>query len=417
MVGTGRVELTTTSEASAPRRLAVVTVDQAVSGASNILAAVLAARILEPQDFGAFSLAFIVYGLVLAGSRSVLSSPVLMTPQESGRRLCEVAGAAWLFSIVPTVILLVIAAGLRPSSPDLAVALAILGLCTPLLIIQDLGRFIAIGLRAPMRALWLDLLWLGLLIASVLTVVLLDISSLATLMLAWAGSGAAAGVVALTMWGLVRARWGLPWLREHWRLSWRFAVSTVTGQLAVTVIAVIVLWRFGSELLGALVGAQLLLRVSTMAEASAINSGIAEVAHTRDEPVLMHAHVRRTTQVALLFAGVNAVAALALPDVIGRQVLGETWVGAQMFILPVAFQAVARSLAVGCRAGLVGTGWVDLTMWVGIATLVVMMCAVGVAAVTFGALAAAWAVAATSSVQSVVWWVLFRRKVAAASTE
>ncbi len=72
-----------TAGGSAGRRLSVITVDQVVSGASNLLIAVLAARFLGVESFGLFGIIFMVYVTAQGLARGVVCEPVLVHPDEA----------------------------------------------------------------------------------------------------------------------------------------------------------------------------------------------------------------------------------------------------------------------------------------------------------------------------------------------
>ena len=84
----------TTSQESAGRRLGVATIDQAISGASNILISILAARILGIESFGLFGLVFLVYVLALGSARALGGEPLLLHPVEAEARPGDASGTA-----------------------------------------------------------------------------------------------------------------------------------------------------------------------------------------------------------------------------------------------------------------------------------------------------------------------------------
>ena len=60
----------------AGRRLSTITVDQAISGGSNVLIAVLAARILGVESFGLFGIVFLVTITAQGAIRSLVCEPL-----------------------------------------------------------------------------------------------------------------------------------------------------------------------------------------------------------------------------------------------------------------------------------------------------------------------------------------------------
>ena len=79
--------------ASAGRRLRTITVDQAISSASNVLVSILAARVLGVSDFGWFGLVLITYVATQGAARALVGEPLLVRPVEAESRPGE-AGPA-----------------------------------------------------------------------------------------------------------------------------------------------------------------------------------------------------------------------------------------------------------------------------------------------------------------------------------
>ena len=79
---------------AAGRRLTTITVDQVVSGASNLGVSVLAAHALGLRAFGLWEITFLVFVLVQSVSRALVCEPVLVHPQEAEERPGDVIGTA-----------------------------------------------------------------------------------------------------------------------------------------------------------------------------------------------------------------------------------------------------------------------------------------------------------------------------------
>src|SRR4051794_37141904 len=114
-------------EQSAGRRLSVITIDQAIAGASNVLIAVLAARLLGVASFGLFGIVFIAYVMAQGVSRALVCDPLLVHPEEAEARTGEVIGTSCLLALGLAVV--VVAAGLavRVLDARLGDALIVLG--------------------------------------------------------------------------------------------------------------------------------------------------------------------------------------------------------------------------------------------------------------------------------------------------
>ncbi|GAB4012749.1 MATE family efflux transporter [Nocardioides ultimimeridianus] len=391
------------------RRMGVVALDQAVSGGSNVLASLIAARTLDPRDFGTFSLVFLVYGLVQAVSRSVVSNPVLVEPKEARARLHEVMGSSWLVGVGTALLTGLVGLALVPVSSSTGWALCVFAICVPLLTLQDVGRFVAIGLQRAGIALRLDVIWLVLLVGVVVVLQVAGISGVNAMVGAWAGSGAVAGLYAVWVWRARGTRFSAAWLTATWHLSWRFAVTFGVTQVCLLAIAAIVRAMFGSATVGALLGAQLLMRPYTLLESALVAGTVAEVAHHRDDMEFVSAHTRRITVVAVAIAALNGAVMVLLPDAIGRQLLGATWASAKDYLPANGVLLVAIGLSIGARAGMVGLRAVRRSMILSVAVMILLVGFVYGGALVGGGVGCAWGLALGWFVSAIAWWAAFRQ--------
>ncbi|HJQ07302.1 MAG TPA: hypothetical protein VJ872_17765 [Nocardioides sp.] len=391
------------------RRMGVVALDQAVSGGSNVLASLIAARTLDPRDFGTFSLIFLVYGLVQAVSRSIVSNPVLVEPKDASARLGEVMGSGWLVGIVTGVLTYLVGLALVPLSSSTGWAMCVFAVCIPLLTLQDIGRFLAIGLQRAGIALRLDVLWLVLLVGAVVVLQVAGVTGINAMVGAWAGSGAVAGLYAAWVWRARGTRISASWLVATWQLSWRFAVTFGVTQACLLAIAALVRAMFGSATVGALMGAQLLMRPYTLLEAALVAGTVAEIAHNRDDMGFVAAHTRRITVVAVVIAALNGLAMVLVPDVLGRQLLGETWASAKDYLPANGVLLVAIGLSIGARAGLVGLRAVRRSMILSIGVMVMLVGFVYGGALVGGGVGCAWGLALGWFVSAIAWWAAFQQ--------
>lgn len=389
-------------------RLGLVTLDQAVSGGSNLLASLVAAHTLGVTAFGVFGLLLIVYGLAQGVSRSAISMPFLVHPATNEASLASVVRGTWLYGFTCAAALCTASLLTEPFDVVLSQGLLTLGICIPLLGLQDLARFIAIGMLKPRYALWLDLAWLILFIAAATPYAMHGRGNLVEVLALWAGSGAVTGLAAAAAWKPLRqVAPSIGWLTDNWHLSWRLTVSFASAQASTLLLALIVRELLGSATLGAFVGAQLLTRPYTTVETAIVGSGVAEISNSTGAR-LSH-DLRRVAIAATGVAIVNATFMLLLPDSIGVRLLGGTWIHAQPYLLPFAVQLIALGLAVGPRVGLIGIDRVALSMRISIAFAGAFLSAAIVASITSGGIGCAWAIAGSWYAVGVVWWTAMSR--------
>lgn len=383
-----------------------------IAGGSNVLIAVLAARLLDTALFGLFGLVFLVYAMVQQGARSLVSEPLLLHPQEARERTGEVLGAGATLGLGLGVIVAAAAAGAWAWDHRLAHALVVLAVCMPLMSMQDLGRYLAFATQRPANALILDLTWLGLQLGAVLALAISGTHSLTWFIAAWAGSGAAAGAWVFWQHRGSRLRRGRAWIATTWSYSWRYLLagmaasgSAVSGSFLLGAIS-------GPKALGALTGANLMTRPFTTLQIAAIASGVSEVAHDeQDRPTVLH-HVRRTSTLTTAVALVMLVVLVTLPDALGRLVLGQTWEPAQPLLLPTGLLIVEMGLITGPRSGLLGLRKVGSAMVIDLGQAATLLTATVIGALVDGAVGVAWAVAIGQLWVTAAWWVTFNRHLA-----
>ncbi|MCW3017142.1 MAG: hypothetical protein JWO02_4234 [Solirubrobacterales bacterium] len=394
-------------EQSAGRRLSVITIDQAIAGASNVLIAVLAARLLSVTSFGLFGIVFLVYVMVQGISRALVCDPLLVHPVEGQERLGDVIGTSCLLGPALGAGVLVAGLGAHLVDPRLGNALMVLAVCVPLLVLQDLGRYVAFATQRPGSALVLDVAWLVLLFAGVGALVATDTRTLPWFIAAWAGSGAAAGLLLFAQHRARKVRLGLSWLRYTWPFSWRYLISYTSTIGAALAASVAVGAIAGSKALGGLQGAMLLVRPFMTFQVAAIAASIGEVSRMDAGDPQLRRHVGRTSALTTGIALVNMIVLLALPDRLGEMVLGASWDTAKPLLLATGVQIVCLGAMTGVRAGLLGVRSIRKVMIIDVATTVLILVVTIPGAVVDGALGALWAVTLGQGLMAVVWWMTF----------
>jgi O-antigen/teichoic acid export membrane protein len=386
-----------------------MTADQAVSGASNVLIAVLAARLLSPASFGLFGIVFLSYVVLQGVTRALVSDPLLVHPVEAEERPADVLAAGSLLALGLAAVTVVVGLGVHEVNSELGTALIVLGGFLPLLVLQDLGRYLGFATQRPGRALTLDLLWLVAVFVAAIALVSKSTHALAEFIAIWAGTGALSGL--LTLWYYRQCRFlpNLRWLKETWWFSWRYLVSYAANQWTSLATYGVMGAIVGAKELGGAQGAVLLVRPFGTFQVAAIAAAIAEISRLRDDPHLVRRHARYTAALTAVIALLNTVVLLVLPGRIGRLFLGATWHVAKPFLLPVGIQIIFVGIATGARAGLLGSRLIRRSMVVDISSAGLSLVVTTVGVVVSGVSGALWAVAGATCVMSVTWWVVLIR--------
>jgi O-antigen/teichoic acid export membrane protein len=384
----------------------LITIDQAVAGASNVLVALLAARLLGVSSFGLFGIVFLAYVVLQGVSRALVSDPLLVHPVEAQERPAEVIATSSLLGLALAAITIVTGLGARHFSHDLGGALIVLGVCLPLLVLQDLGRYLGFATQRPQRSLLLDTAWLVLVFAAVAVLVVLDVHSLVAFIAVWAGTGALSGLLLFWQYPDYRPRLTISFLKYTWHFSWRYLVSYGATQGTALTTSSVVGAIVGTRQLGGVQGTILLVRPFGTFQIAAVAACITEVSRAPEDQHRARHHAVRTTTVAGTVAVLNAVVLVFLPDALGKLVLGATWSTAKPLLLPTAVQIVFLGLMTGGRAAMLGMRLIRRAIVVDVIGAVVYLTATISGSVIDGASGALWAVAIGQGALAVTWWIV-----------
>lgn len=403
---------------SAGGRLAVMTVDQVISGASNVLIAILAARLLSAADFGLFGIVFLVYVILIGVTRALVSDPLLVHPVESRSRAGEAIGTGILLTLPLAIGLAAAGLGIRMWDPSLGDALIVLAACLPFLVMQDVGRYLGFATQRATRAVILDTVWLLAMFALVGVLLTRHGRTLASFIAAWGGSGAVAGVLLFAWYDFRRVRFGLAWLKQTWGLAWRYLVWYTSMQGSALGMSAEVGAIAGARSLGGVQATVLLVRPFTTFQVAAATAGIGEIARAAGHKMRIWRHALGVGAVTGAAAAVNMVVMLVLPNDIGKALLGASWHPAQPLLLPAGLQIVFIGLATGPTAALLGIRAMNTVMGVNIAGMILVLAGAAIGAVLDGARGALWLVTASRVILMLASWaaltVRMRRVVPAA---
>lgn len=407
-------EQTTAPAGSAKRalvgRLSWGLADQAASSMSNFVVGIYVARSLGLAAFGAFSLAWVTYGVLLNVSRGLATDPLVVrfsgVPVASWRAaVARSSGTALGLGTVLGAACVVVGLAL---GGRVGPAFVSLGVMLPALLLQDAWRFAFFAAGAGRKAFVNDLVWGVALVPAM--VVAAHVGSVAGFVLAWGASAAvAAGYGCLQSGIRPRVSRARGWLREQRDLGYRYLVENVSlsgaSQLRAYGLGVIV----GVGAVGAVRGAELLLGPFL-----ALLMGLSLVTVPEAARVLRQAPHRLGT-FCLALGGGQAAAALLwgtalllMPDRLGGLVLGDVWPSASHLIVPVTLSVAGAGLGTGAAAGLRALAAARRSLR---CQLFASVCYVGGGlggAALGGTLGSAWGVAAATLSGSAVWWLQLR---------
>jgi hypothetical protein len=383
--------------------------DQAVSSLTNLALGIFVARSLALEDFGAFGLAWVTYGVALNVSRGLATDP--LTVRYSGSADDEWRTAARRSASTATAIGLVLGAlclvvGLAIGG-IVGSAFAALGLTLPGLLLQDAWRIAFFVAGKGRRAFTNDLVWaLGLVPAML---VASRWPGTFSFMLAWGLAALAAALFGCFQTRMVPRPAGIPaWVREHRDLGPRYVAENVSdsgaGQLQLYGLGLVA----GLAPVGAVRGAQILL-----APAAALRMGISLIAVPEAARVLRR-WPGRLPMFCLVLGGSQAavcllwgVALLLIPDQYGELALASIWAPASVLIIPLMIDYAIGAVVDGAFVGLRALGASRRSMPIRITRAVIWVVASVIGAFLAGAIGSVWGVVVANSVTMVLaWWQL-----------
>lgn len=393
------------------RRLTWGLADQAVTSLVSFVVGIVVARSLGAVEFGAFSLAWVTYGVVVNISRGLATDPLAVrfsgVPRSTWKTsVASSSGMAIAVGLITGAICVVVGLLLGSRSGSAFIAL---GLVLPGLMLQDSWRFAFFCSGQGGKAFVSDITW-ALALVPLLYLASRD-PSVTRFVLAWGAAAAFAALVSGLQAGVVpRLFRALDWLRTHRDLSLRYLTENVTISGA---------YQFKMYGLGAFAGVAAVGTVRggemMLGPFFIVLSGIGLVAVPEAARVLRRS-VHRLPLFCLLLGGAQAFAALAwgillivaLPDSWGHALLGEVWLTASALLLPATLSVASASFYTGASAGLRALGVARRSLKAQLfASAAYLIGGVGGGALN-GAVGSAWGAAAATFVGAIIWWWSFR---------
>jgi O-antigen/teichoic acid export membrane protein len=401
--------------ASATGRLAPLTrlgwgvADQGVSSLGNFAFSILLAKALSPNDFGAFTIAWVTYGMILNASRGLATDALVVrfshTDTASWREAVRASsGTALAVGVAAGV--LCVGAGLVLPDP-VGTGILVLGLVLPGLLLQDAWRFASFAAGRPALAFVNDLVWGVLQTAAAAALLVTGQATVGTASLAFGGTAA---VAALVGWFQLRVAPHVGKVR-HWyvtqrSLSVRYAIenTSISGarQLRMSLLGVVA----GLAAVGQVRAAEIL-----MGPFMVILMGVAQVAVPEGVRVLQRSP-HRLLRFSLLLGSVQALAActwgvlmfLLVPRGLGELLLGDLWVGAYALLLPVLVNMAVGCFENGAQTGVRALGASRHSLAAQLSNAALYLVGGVGGAVLDGARGSCWGVAAATTIATVIWW-------------
>jgi O-antigen/teichoic acid export membrane protein len=379
---------------------------------TNFVLSIYVARTLGAAAFGAFSLAYVTYGLAINASRGLSIEPLLIrfsgTVLPTWRRAtASSTGTALLVGLATGTCAL--AAG-RLVDGTTGMAFLALGLMLPALMLQDSWRYSFFALGRGHHAFINDTVWAVVMLPAM---VLLRTSGHANVfwcVLAWGAGAAVAAAVAPLQAGVVPNLAGATgWLSRHRDLGPRYLLENAGGNASTTLRTYTVSSILGLAAVGYIQAANTL-----MGPLNIIFAGISLItlpeavklvrSSPRQLPLYCAAVSAGLTLLTLLW---GAVLLVALPRGLGHLMLGRIWRPTYPLVLPATLYVMGGCATTGALLSLHALGAARRSLRAVIPTSVLVVVFALVGALTGGTLGTMRYVAAASWLGAVLtWWQL-----------
>ena len=392
-----------------------------MSSLTNFLLSIYVARTLGAAQFGAFSLAYVTYGLAINASRGLSIEPLLI--RFSGtvlpiwrRATARSTGTALLVGLASGTCAL--AAG-RLVGGTTGLAFLALGLTLPGLMLQDSWRYSFFALGRGHHAFINDTVWAVILLPSMVLLRMSGHANVFWFVLAW-GTGAAVGAAiaplqAGVMPNLVGAT---EWLSRHRDLGPRYLAENTGGSAASTLRAYSISSILGLAAVGYIQAANTLMGPLNILFAGIGLITLPEAAKLmrrspRHLPLFCAAVSIGLTLIGLVW---GVVLLMALPRGLGQLMLGRIWRPTYPLVLPATLGVMSSCATTGALLGLhaLGAARRSLRAVIPTSALIVVFAVVG--AVTGGTLGTMRYMAAAYWLGTLVTWWQLRQALRESST-
>ncbi|HWI00300.1 MAG TPA: hypothetical protein VNT27_08205 [Propionibacteriaceae bacterium] len=388
-------------------------VDQVLSALSNLGLSIAVARTTSASGFGAFAVAFLLFGICHAVTRSAVGQPMQMrlSGLSAGERRAGFQAGLGAATVLGGVVgVLVLLAGLVVGG-EVGGALVALALVLPWLMLQDSCRMAAFTLRRPQVAALIDAVWTAVQFGLIAVLLSNGQHKVGGLILAWGAAAALSALVGLTV---LRARpvpsaaWG--WVREHSDLI-RYLLPEYFLGLGAMQFGILLVGAIASATaVGSLRAAQVLLGPLGIVGAAVFQFAVPEVARRASVSARWLATLAAGLSGGLGLLTIGYVTLmLLLPDAVGVVLFGNSWAGAAAVLLAMGLSSVSSSLANGPAGVLYGLGQARATFRINLAKGPILLIALLTSTFLAGAVGAAWALAAVETVVLPAWIVTLRR--------
>jgi O-antigen/teichoic acid export membrane protein len=393
----------------AMRRLGWGVADQGVSSLSNFALGLFVARSYGAIEFGAFTLAFVTYSVVINVARGLATDPLLVRHSgDVSRRWRRAASSATGTALAVGAVIggLCILAGLFLPDP-LGPGFLALGFGLPGLALQDSWRFAFFACGRGASAFINDLIWTVLLVSTLSFLHVQEAGSSARCLLAFGATATLAAVLgAVQARALPRAGHAVEWLRTHSRLSFRYLAENVSVSGASQLRSFVLGGVASLAAVGHVRASEIL-----MGPFLVVLMGISQVAVPEASRVFLR-DAGQLRRFCFRLGSVLATAAVAWGLILltvfplgpGPALLDELWMPTAELIPAIMFTVAAVSFVTAAHAGLRAMGVARRSLRAQLTASAMYLIGGSAGAILGGAVGTSWGVTAAHCFGALVCW-------------
>lgn len=385
--------------------------DQGLSSLTNLLLAVVVARLVSPHNFGAFGAAFATYLLLLNVSRALCTDALVVrfsaaTDHATRKATRGSTGAVVAFGLVTSFCVFLVGTGL---SGALGVALKTLAIAIPGLLLQDAWRFVFFARGRPAHAALNDSIWAVVQFSLLGAIGVAGHLSPGTAILAWGGGASVAALVGCFQARVVpRPLSAVEWLSSQ-RDLWPVYLGELASRMGGYQVTLYLVGLFaGLAALGSVRAADVLLGPVFMLFMGVGLVALPECVRLRSESLSKLRRLLAWLSVGLaLVTLLWGMAVWTMPVAVSAFLLGDTAAGAKSAVIPDALYLSAFGAALGPIVGLRALQASRRSLRIRITVLPVTLVVGAIGAQLFGAVGALLALAVVSWISVAMWWRAF----------
>lgn len=307
--------------------------DQVVSSATNAALSIIIARSVGASEFGAFSVAFLVFSFLVGLCRASVTDPLIVRfSSGSADALSDAGHRAGGTSLTVGLAAGLLSAGVGAVlGGSVGAALVALAFVLPGLLLQDAWRQLFFAAGRPQAATLNDVVWAVSQAVLLAAVLLAGRGTVFWLTLAWGGAAAVAAVFGMVQaGGAPRPRATLDWLREHRDVNGQFAAGYSISMGSVHVTMTLVGAIGGLAAVGAIRAAQVLLGPLQVLFPGLRSFVLPQLSRRLSQgPRALIVPAMALSAFAAAASAAWVLVLLLIPDRWGEELLGESWTTAR----------------------------------------------------------------------------------------